>query len=197
MILVGKPLIKQHQKHCDEIVSVIAHELGHWAESHLLKSALTDTIYMVIFGLFLLQVENSAGFLTSFGFHQESYFVSLGLFVWLFMISLDPILRVGMHLQQRYNEYRADSFATQQGYGISLQFALIRSHAENLDNLFTSSIDKWVNLSHPDLHERLEAIEMILNEQPKLRQNAEENQQMLSKISFEMTDSDADEEEEI
>lgn len=150
---------------------------------------------MVIFGLLLLQVENSAGFLTAFGFHQESYFVSLGLFMWLFMVSVDPILQVAINAQHRYYEYRADRFAARHGLGTSLQNALIRTYAENLDSVFNSSFDKWLNSSHPNLHERLESIETMLNEQPHLKQNAEENQQMLGNIQIEMTDSECEDEE--
>ena len=98
----------------------MAHELGHWKESHLVKTTLLDTAYMVLFGLLLQCVENSAGFLSAFGFEQASYFASLGLFVWLFMVSVDPVLKVGIHANSRNLEHRADSYSTQLGFGVSL-----------------------------------------------------------------------------
>lgn len=51
--MLGKPLLKQHSAHCDEILAILAHEIGHWKESHLLKQTFVDTVYMVIFGLLL------------------------------------------------------------------------------------------------------------------------------------------------
>ena len=119
-ITLGKPLLKQHSHHCDEVISILMHEIGHWKYNHLLKSTFVDTGYMVIFGLLLQFVENSPAFLTAFGFHQESYFASLGLFVWLFMISLDPLLKIAMKAYSRSHETDADTFSTEEGYGVSL-----------------------------------------------------------------------------
>ena len=61
-------MLKQHSQHCDEIVAILAHELGHWKLSHQLKGSVLDTAYMVIFGIILQTVENDQGFLQAFGF---------------------------------------------------------------------------------------------------------------------------------
>ena len=119
-ILLGKPLIKLHGQHPDEILAVVAHELGHWKESHLIKSSLLDTLYMVVFGIFLQLLTNQPGFLLSFGFHHESYFVSLGLVVWLYTISLDiPIRAFVLNGFARSIELQADTYSVKLGYGIS------------------------------------------------------------------------------
>lgn len=53
-ILLGKPMLKQHADHVDEIVAIIAHELGHWKEYHVFWHCVVDTAYMVVFGCFLM-----------------------------------------------------------------------------------------------------------------------------------------------
>ena len=84
---------------------------------------------------------NLPGLLLSFGFNQESNIVSLMLFIYLFSISVDIPLRMGLNAYARYQEWQADMYATEQGYGESLQKALIRSHAISLEPLFVSSIE--------------------------------------------------------
>ena len=36
-IVLGEPLFVHHGEHCDEIISVLFHELGHWKGRHLIK----------------------------------------------------------------------------------------------------------------------------------------------------------------
>ena len=47
----------------DEILSIIAHELGHWKQMHLYKGAIVDSFYMLIFGVFISFLVNDANFL--------------------------------------------------------------------------------------------------------------------------------------
>lgn len=52
-IVVGKSLISHHKEHIDEIVAVVAHEMGHFMKSHLPWGLVVDTAYMVVFGSIL------------------------------------------------------------------------------------------------------------------------------------------------
>ena len=172
----------------------MAHELGHWKESHLLKGSVIDTVYMVIFAAILQLLNNKASFLLSFGFHEESYFVSLGMFVWLFMVSLDPFLRIIMNWNSRRNELQADIYAVQLGFGLSMESALIRSHAENLDTIFYSEVEKWVFNTHPPLQERLAAVKSAMSTDAGLMQNAERNKVELKEIKLDVSVSTIDDE---
>ena len=60
---------------------------------------------MVIFGAFLQLFINNSSMLVSFGFSQESYLVSLILFLYLYSISLDIPIRMGLNAFSRYLEY--------------------------------------------------------------------------------------------
>ena len=72
---------------------------------------------MVLFGVFLWLVENEPSFLEAFGFQHKSYFASLGLFTYLYSITLDVPLRIGLRLLNRKFEHEADEFAVKLGFG--------------------------------------------------------------------------------
>ena len=72
---------------------------------HLYWSAVVDSFYMLIFGVLLSFIVNDANFLTAFGFFEPSYFASLGIFVWLYVQSLDLPLRIGLNWYSRHNEF--------------------------------------------------------------------------------------------
>ena len=120
---------------------------------------MVDTAYMTVFGCGLMVLQNTPQFLLPFGFHEPSFFVSLGLYIYLYTVSADVPLRAGLNLVQRYLETRADTFSVVLGFGISQKSALIRSTAKNLDLLFTSHIDNLLHQTHPGMFERVQNIE--------------------------------------
>ena len=71
---------------------------------HLYKGAIVDSFYMLIFGVFISFLVNDANFLTAFGFYEPSYYASVGIFVWLYVQSIDVILRIGLNWSSRRNE---------------------------------------------------------------------------------------------
>ena len=101
--------------------------------------------------------------------------VSLILFVYLYMVSLDTPIRIGLNAYSRYQEHQADIYAVQRGYGVPLQHALIRSHAISLDPLFLSYIDQLLVANHPSMQDRVKIIEQALEDQPDLRNIANED----------------------
>ena len=113
---------------------------------------------MVIFGILLQLMVNREAFLLSFGFDRENYMASLILFVYLYSVSLDIPIRIGLNAYSRLQEHQADLYTVQQGYGEPLQHALIRSHAISLDSLFLSYIDQLLVANHPSMQDRVKNI---------------------------------------
>lgn len=64
-------------------------------------------------------LENEPAFLLAFNIPIPSYFFSLAFFVHLYLVSLDPYLRVGLNAFSRYIEMRADTFSVNLGLGLS------------------------------------------------------------------------------
>lgn len=83
-----------------------------------LRDAVVDTIYMVIFGALLWVFTNNASFLLSFGFYQESYYVSFALFTFMYSNSLDVGIRMLMNLHTKYLEKDADLYVVSRGFGV-------------------------------------------------------------------------------
>ena len=52
-IKLTEKLLEQHKNHPEEILAIVAHELGHWKLSHTMRMAIFNTFYMLIFGLIM------------------------------------------------------------------------------------------------------------------------------------------------
>ena len=119
-IVIGEPLLKQHSVAPAEVVAVLCHELGHYKESHLMWSSVVDSFYMLIYGFFLEMLTNDPTFLRAFGITTESYFLSFFFFTYLWAITADVPLRIGLRQFSKYLERRADAYAVSRGFGESL-----------------------------------------------------------------------------
>ncbi len=117
-VCLAAPLFRVHKEKPAEIISVLVHELGHHKQKWYLRQAVVDTIYMVIFGSLLYYFTNKDSFLLSFGFYQESYYVSFALFTFMYSNSLDVGIRMLMNLHVKYLEKDADLYVVSRGFGV-------------------------------------------------------------------------------
>lgn len=79
-IFLSDNLIKHHEDH-EEILAVVCHEICHDKHYHLIKGAIVDVCYMVLYGVglsFMIQYGNPI--VSSFGFTYQSNFILLFLF---------------------------------------------------------------------------------------------------------------------
>lgn len=110
-----------------------------------------------MFGFFGLAINNHY-MLRSFGFTQESHFVSLMIFMKCYsLISfLTGILSVYL---RRQIEFEADAYAAKEmKLEKPLATALIKMHRDNKSNLNPDWLYAAVHFNHPTLQERLNAI---------------------------------------
>ncbi|CAN6232318.1 unnamed protein product [Urochloa humidicola] len=142
----------------DEIVSIIAHELGHWKLNHVLYSFLAGQLLMFLqFGGYAL-VRNSKDLFKSFGFNDQPIIIGLIIFQYAIM-PLQHLLNFCFNLVSRAFEYQADAFAKNLGYAPQLRAALIKLQEENLSAMNTDPWYSAYHYSHPPLVERLRALE--------------------------------------
>jgi len=152
---------KKEEEGCNEqeILAVLAHELGHWKLSHIIKLMIISQInllfMLLVFG-FLYQNDK---IFAAFGFYNEKP-VLIGLtiiFEYIFQ-PFNEVLSFLMSVLTRRFEFQADAFGKHLGKGEDLKSALIKLQSTNL----SFPIDDWlyscVNHSHPPLLERLKAI---------------------------------------
>jgi STE24 endopeptidase len=156
-IVLFDTLIQSHS--VDEILAVLAHEVGHYRKKHVLKQ-------LIIFALFSLIAFYATWLLiqwpllfTTFGFSRPLPYAGLFLagIIWS---------RAGFFLQPLYMaisrrfEREADIFAADMlGGGAVLAGALKRLAADNLSNLNPHPLYIWFHYSHPPVAERVTMLE--------------------------------------
>ncbi|CAF1715057.1 CAAX prenyl protease 1 homolog [Brassica napus] len=148
-----------HQcKNEDEIVAVIAHELGHWKLNHTTYSFIAVQILTLLqFGGYTL-VRNSTDLFRSFGFDTQPVLIGLIIFQHT-VIPLQHLVSFGLNLVSRAFEFQADAFAVKLGYAKDLRPALVKLQEENLSAMNTDPLYSAYHYSHPPLVERLRAID--------------------------------------
>ncbi len=102
--MISEELLKHHKGHEDEIMAIIAHELGHYKMKHVRTLVLINIAYIVTFFVLMIPVIDNDAFLVAFNFHHENYFMALFLFVHLFLYSVDVPMRTLLHKRERVQE---------------------------------------------------------------------------------------------
>ena len=141
-----------------EVTAVLAHEIGHWALSHVLKLLLVGQTHLLfVFTLFSAFIKNKSLY-NSFGFYNQ-YPILVGFVLFNDILQpLDSILTFAMNLMSRTFEYQADSYAVKLNYADDLSKALIGLHVENLGTIDADWLYSSYHYSHPILPERLKAL---------------------------------------
>lgn len=139
----------------DEIVAVLAHEIGHYRKKHTLKSMVVSILQTGITLYLLSLFIDSPALSQALGVEEPSFHVGLIAFGLIFS-PVSMVLGIGMNIFSRKNEFEADRFARDQGYGQQLGSALKKLSVKHLSNLTPHPAYVFVHYSHPPLLERLE-----------------------------------------
>lgn len=157
-IVLYDTLIDNHTT--DELVAVLAHEIGHYKKKHTLLGTVLGVVQTGII-LFILSVFISNPLLSqALGAEKGSFHLGLLAFGILYS-PLSLLLGVLMNLISRNNEFAADKFAAVNFNGHSLKEALKRLSVKNLSNLRPHPAYVFFHYSHPPLLQRLEAIDKV------------------------------------
>ncbi|KAG5092666.1 hypothetical protein JHK82_051444 [Glycine max] len=148
----------QQCKDDEEIVAVIAHELGHWKLNHTVYTFVAMQILTLLqFGGYTL-VRNSTDLYRSFGFDTQPVLIGLIIFQHT-VIPLQQLVSFGLNLVSRSFEFQADGFAKKLGYASGLRGGLVKLQEENLSAMNTDPWYSAYHYSHPPLVERLAALD--------------------------------------
>ena len=144
----------------EEIVAVLAHEVGHYKKRHTLRSMVVSVIQMgVLFWLFSSCVNNVA---LSEALGGDRVYFQLGLIAFAILYSpVNLILGIGMNVWSRSNEYEADAFAARYYEGDYLVSGLKKISVKSLSNSTPHPLYEYVYYSHPSLLKRIDAIKRI------------------------------------
>jgi STE24 endopeptidase len=142
----------------DEIVAVLAHEIGHYKKKHVLQTLISSVILTgLLLFLFSLVVNNP---LLSQAIGSTNTSFHLGLIV--FGILYSPLsLLIGLltNYLSRKNEFEADRFVLDNFKPEVLADALKKLSVKNLSNMMPHPVYVFFHYSHPPLLSRLEKLE--------------------------------------
>ncbi|MBQ9439322.1 MAG: M48 family metallopeptidase [Paludibacteraceae bacterium] len=141
----------------DEIVAVLAHEIGHYKHRHTWKSLASGALQqMVIFFLMGLCLSSSS-LASAAGASEPSFHVNMLMFSFIFT---PASILLGMldNVLSRRHEYQADAFAAQFGMAEPLISALKKITSQAMGNLNPHPVRVFVDYSHPTLAQRIERL---------------------------------------
>ncbi len=141
----------------DEIVAVLAHEIGHSKYKHIISGMFQSIIVISIYLGVLIITLKVPEISMAFGFTG----VNFGFALIMFSILLAPIaiiVRLIMSGISRKHEYQADEFARNHFSGVHMESALKVLAKENFSNLTPHPLYVKLTYSHPPIAERIMAI---------------------------------------
>ncbi|MEW6110209.1 MAG: M48 family metallopeptidase [Nitrospirota bacterium] len=155
-IVLYDTLIKKME--LDEILAVLAHEVGHWKKKHVLKRIILFEMMSLTGAYAAFETLKTDFFINIFGISEATIFAKLVILGFIFSIVSFPFTPFFSYLSRRH-ENEADRFAV----GLtadpeSLATSLIKLSKDNLSNLHPHPFYAKFYYSHPPVVERIKSI---------------------------------------
>ena len=158
-IVLFDTLISQHT--VEELVAILAHEMGHFKKKHIIKNIIFGIIQAgVMFYLLSIFLSYHAMF-EAFFIDKVSDYAGLVFFGMLFS-PISFFMELIVQKISRDHEFEADKFAViTTSNATPLKDALIKLSINNLSNLLPHPLFVILNYSHPPILQRLDAMDKI------------------------------------
>ena len=152
-IVLFDTLLNSHS--ADEILSVLAHEAGHWKKKHIMKQLVfTEIASLAVFYIIYLLLGWPLLYET-FGFNQNLPYVGLLLIAALLGPIAFFLAPLGAILMRKFEREADDYCLNLLGTVKPMINALKRLAKDNLANLHPHPFYAWFYYSHPPLAERI------------------------------------------
>ena len=141
----------------DEIVAVVAHEIGHSVHKHmmrdLIKEIITTGFYLALFTLVL----NTSIFVNAFNLSTNN--IAFGLIIFILMLSpIRKVLTFTSAIISRKHEKEADMYVADNGFGEVYINAFKKVARENYGHLNPHPLFVMLKYSHPPLVTRIKYV---------------------------------------
>lgn len=154
-IVLYDTLIERHTT--EELVAVLAHEVGHYKKKHVVWTFLFSSV-QIVFTLFVLSRMLYAEEVSiALGSDRLSMPLNLVAFGILFS-PISGLTSLFMNIFSRRNEFEADRYARETFDGKALSTALKRLSVDTLSDLYPHPAYVFFHYSHPPLLERLKEL---------------------------------------
>ena len=144
----------------DEVLAVLAHEIGHEKKRHVLKMTAVSIALSFLIFYFLDLLMRWGELYAAFGFAGASKHAII-LILSLVSGPATFFLAPAFSAWSRKHEYQADAFAAKATSADALGSALVKLNRENASNLWPHPLYSFWYYSHPTLCERLAATEKV------------------------------------
>lgn len=144
----------------EEIVAVLAHEIGHYRHRHVLQGLILGLLQTALL-LFLFSVfVESPAVSMALGVREPNFHIGLIAFSILYS-PVSMVTGLALNWLSRRNEYQADRYAAENYHPAPLVSALKKLSVNNLSNLTPHPVYVFFNYSHPPLLKRIEQLHKI------------------------------------
>jgi len=149
-------LISKHTT--SEIVSILAHEIGHYKKRHIIKQFALSLIFSAIGLFFAGYFATNENFSYALNVNIPSIYAGLFAFMILYP-AINLFFSVFSNYFSRKHEYEADAFAASSvGNCNDMLNALKKLSADNLSNLTPHSVKVLFDYTHPPVLMRIQAL---------------------------------------
>lgn len=170
-IVIYDTLIEKSET--EEVVAVLAHELGHWSLGHTTRLfGISQAHFFYIFALFSVFINNKSLY-ADFGFVRERPIIIGFLLFSDALAPMDMVIKLLMNILSRRFEFQADDFARGLGYEEPLARSLIKLQIQNLSTMDADWLFANYHFSHPILTERLKALDWQPTEKVEVKETKE------------------------
>lgn len=146
----------------DELVAIIAHEIGHSKHWHLFKQFIISQVSLLVALNALYLFMKSDSIFNEFGIQSKPLVVGLILLSTL-QSPISILLALPLNMLSRHMEFQADAFAASQG--LPIDSALINLATDNMDTIDDDPLYSAFTASHPTIPQRVEAARKILKKE--------------------------------
>jgi len=142
----------------DEIIAVLAHEMGHWKKKHVLKLIVFSEVLALAALYISFKILQTDFLLEVFSIESDSFFAQVVILAFIGSIVAFPLGPLFSYVSRRY-EREADGFACElTGNPESLASSLIKLSKDNLSNLHPHPLYAAIYYSHPPVVQRIREI---------------------------------------
>jgi STE24 endopeptidase len=151
----------------EEILSIIAHEMGHYKKHHLLKQIVFSIFTSGLFFFLLTFFIKDPKLFAAFQMENLSLYASFVLFAVLYSPVHLMLTVTGQALSRKF-EYQADAFSVRTMENPeAMAESLKKLSTENFSNLTPHPVHVFLNYSHPPVLKRIKRIHKVLNEEKR------------------------------